>query len=443
MQEKLEAFISENNLFCKNHRILIALSGGVDSVVLATLMHKANYNIALAHCNFHLRDEESNRDEAFVRSWAKENNVELFVKEFDTYGYMKENKISLEMAARDLRYEWFNSLMETKKFDFLCTAHHLDDSIETFFINLLRGTGIAGLHGIQAKNDKITRPLLFATREEILNYAKENNITYVEDSTNAETKFTRNKIRHNFFPILKEINPNFEFALKKDIEYLNDTEFIFRREIEKAKSEIIEKENDLIKINISKLLSLNPMKIYLYEILSDFGFNETNISDIIQSLEETSGKQFFSKTHRIVKDREYLFIEERKENNTTNDFYLINDEQSSLISPLRMQIEVMRDLKFINISKEKTIAMLDYDLLKFPLILRKWRQGDSFVPFGMKKEKKLSDYFTSNKYSLLDKENQWILCSEEKIVWLVGERIDDRFRISNKTKNILKIEIEK
>lgn len=443
MQEKLEAFISENNLFCKNHRILIALSGGVDSVVLATLMHKANYNIALAHCNFHLRDEESNRDEAFVRSWAKENNVELFVKEFDTYGYMKENKISLEMAARDLRYEWFNSLMETKKFDFLCTAHHLDDSIETFFINLLRGTGIAGLHGIQAKNDKITRPLLFATREEILNYAKENNITYVEDSTNAETKFTRNKIRHNLFPILKEINPNFENALKKDIEYLNDTEFIFRREIEKAKSEIIEKENDLIKINISKLLSLNPMKIYLYEILSDFGFNETNISDIIQSLEETSGKQFFSKTHRIVKDREYLFIEERKENNTTNDFYLINDEQSSLISPLRMQIEVMRDLKFINISKEKTIAMLDYDLLKFPLILRKWRQGDSFVPFGMRKEKKLSDYFTANKYSIIDKENQWILCSEDKIVWLVGERIDDRFRISNKTKNILKIELEK
>lgn len=442
MQEKLEAFISENNLFCKNHRILIALSGGVDSVVLVTLMHKANYNIALAHCNFHLRDEESNRDEAFVRSWAKENNVELFVKEFDTYGYMKENKISLEMAARDLRYEWFNSLMETKKFDFLCTAHHLDDSIETFFINLLRGTGIAGLHGIQAKNDKITRPLLFATREEILNYAKENNITYVEDSTNAETKFTRNKIRHNLFPILKEINPNFENALKKDIEYLNDTEFIFRKEIEKAKSEIIEKENDLIKINISKLLSLNPMKIYLYEILSEYGFNEANINDISQSFEEISGKQFFSKSHRIVKDRQYLFIEKRKEN-PINDFYLINQNQGSLIFPLKMQFEILKDLRFINISKEKTIAMLDYDLLKFPLILRKWRQGDSFVPFGMKKEKKLSDYFTSNKYSLLDKENQWILCSEDKILWIVGERIDDRFRISNKTKNILKIEIEK
>ncbi|MEE1119529.1 MAG: tRNA lysidine(34) synthetase TilS, partial [Bacteroidales bacterium] len=405
MQEKLEAFVSENNLFCKNHRILIALSGGVDSVVLATLMHKANYNIALAHCNFHLRDEESNRDEAFVRSWAKENNVELFVKEFDTYGYMKENKISLEMAARDLRYEWFNSLMETKKFDFLCTAHHLDDSIETFFINLLRGTGIAGLHGIQAKNDKITRPLLFATREEILNYAKENNITYVEDSTNAETKFTRNKIRHNLFPILREINPNFENALKKDIEYLNDTEFIFRREIEKAKSEIIEKENNLIKINISKLLSLNPMKIYLYEILSDFGFNEANINDISQSFEEISGKQFFSKSHRIVKDRQYLFIEKRKEN-PINDFYLINQNQGSLIFPLKMQFEVLKDLRFINISKDKNVAMLDFDLLKFPLVLRKWRQGDSFVPFGMKKEKKLSDYFTSNKYSLLDKENQ-------------------------------------
>ena len=442
MLEKFESFVSDNNLFSKDDRILIALSGGVDSVVLSHLMCRANYKISLAHCNFHLRDEESNRDEAFVRSWAKENNIPLFVKEFDTYQYMKENKLSLEMAARDLRYNWFNSLLESEGFTCLCTAHHLDDSIETFFINLLRGTGIAGLHGIKVKNDKIVRPLLFATREEILSYAKQNNISYVEDSTNSETKFTRNKIRHNLFPVLREINPNFEFALKKDIEYLNDTEFIFRREIEKTKKEIIETEQEVIKINISKLKQLNPMKIYLYEILSEYGFNETNINDILSCLDEISGKQFFSKTHRLVKDRHYIFIDVIK-NNTTNDFFLIDNCQSSLIHPLKMQIELLRDLKFINISKDKNIAMLDADLLKFPLILRKWRQGDSFVPFGMKKEKKLSDYFTSNKYSLLDKENQWILCSEEKIVWLVSERIDDRFRISNKTKNILKIEVEK
>ncbi len=442
MLEKFESFVSDNNLFSKDDRILIALSGGVDSVVLSHLMCRANYKISLAHCNFHLRDEESNRDEAFVRSWAKENNIPLFVKEFDTYQYMKENKLSLEMAARDLRYNWFNSLLESEGFTCLCTAHHLDDSIETFFINLLRGTGIAGLHGIKVKNDKIIRPLLFATREEILSYAKQNNISYVEDSTNSETKFTRNKIRHNLFPVLREINPNFEFALKKDIEYLNDTEFIFRREIEKTKKEIIETEQEVIKINISKLKQLNPMKIYLYEILSEYGFNETNINDILSCLDEISGKQFFSKTHRLVKDRQYIFIDVIK-NNTTNDFFLIDNCQSSLIYPLKMQIELLRDLKFINISKDKNIAMLDADLLKFPLILRKWRQGDSFVPFGMKKEKKLSDYFTSNKYSLLDKESQWILCSEEKIVWLVSERIDDRFRISNKTKNILKIEVEK
>lgn len=442
MLEKFESFVSDNNLFSKDDRILIALSGGVDSVVLSHLMCRANYKIGLAHCNFHLRDEESNRDEAFVRRWAKENNIPLFVKEFDTYQYMKENKLSLEMAARDLRYNWFNSLLESEGFTCLCTAHHLDDSIETFFINLLRGTGIAGLHGIKVKNDKIVRPLLFATREEILSYAKQNNISYVEDSTNSETKFTRNKIRHNLFPVLREINPNFEFALKKDIEYLNDTEFIFRREIEKTKKEIIETEQEVIKINISKLKQLNPMKIYLYEILSEYGFNETNINDILSCLDEISGKQFFSKTHRLVKDRQYIFIDVIK-NNTTNDFFLIDNCQSSLIHPLKMQIELLRDLKFINISKDKNIAMLDADLLKFPLILRKWRQGDSFVPFGMKKEKKLSDYFTSNKYSLLDKENQWILCSEEKIVWLIGERIDDRFRISNKTKNILKIEVEK
>lgn len=442
MQEKFDAFISENNLFCKTDRILIAISGGLDSVVLATLMKNSKYDVTLAHCNFHLREEESNRDEEFVRNWAKENNIKLFVKEFDTYQYMKNNKLSLEMAARDLRYEWFNSLMQEHDFTYLATAHHLDDSIETFFINLLRGTGIAGLHGIQVKNDKIVRPLLFATREEITEYAKKNNISHVEDSTNAETKFTRNKIRHNLFPILKEINPNFEIALKKDIEYLKDTEIIFRKEIEKAKQEIIETDNELIKLNISKLKALNPIKIYLYEIISEYGFNETNTIDILSCLDETSGKQFFSKTHRLIKDREYIFINKIKDN-STNEFFLINQEQGSLIHPLKMQIEILKDLKFVNISKEKNIAMLDADLVKFPLILRKWRQGDSFVPFGMRKEKKLSDYFTANKYSLLDKENQWILCSEEKIIWLIGERIDDRFRISNATKNILKIELEK
>jgi tRNA(Ile)-lysidine synthase len=442
MQEKLEAFVSENNLFCKNDRILIALSGGVDSVVLAHLMLKANYDIALAHCNFHLRQEESNRDEAFVRSWAKENGVRLFVKEFDTFAYMKENKLSLEMAARDLRYQWFDSLLKEYGFSYLATAHHLDDSIETFFINLLRGTGIAGLHGIQAKNDKIIRPLLFATREEILSYAKKNSISFVEDSTNSETKFTRNKIRHNLFPVLRELNPNFEFALKKDIEHLRDTEFVFRREIEKVKQEIIEKEKDVFKIKIERLQELTPLNIYLYEILSEYGFNETHINDILLCLSENSGKQFFSKTHRLLKDRQYIFIDKIKDE-SKNDFFLINQEQGSLIYPLRMQMEVMRDLKFINISKSKNIAMLDFDLLKFPLVLRKWRQGDCFVPFGMKKEKKLSDYFTANKYSLIDKENQWILCSEEKIIWIVGERIDDRFRISNTTKNILKIEVEK
>lgn len=442
MQEKFDAFISENNLFCKTDRILIAISGGLDSVVLATLMKNSKYDVTLAHCNFHLREEESNRDEEFVRNWAKENNIKLFVKEFDTYQYMKDNKLSLEMAARDLRYEWFNSLMQEHNFNYLATAHHLDDSIETFFINLLRGTGIAGLHGIQVKNDKIVRPLLFATREEITEYAKKNNISHVEDSTNAETKFTRNKIRHNLFPILKEINPNFEIALKKDIEYLKDTEIIFRKEIEKAKQEIIETDNELIKLNIFKLKALNPIKIYLYEIISEYGFNETNTIDILSCLDETSGKQFFSKTHRLIKDREYIFINKIKDN-STNEFFLINQEQGSLIHPLKMQIEILKDLKFVNISKEKNIAMLDADLVKFPLILRKWRQGDSFVPFGMRKEKKLSDYFTANKYSLLDKENQWILCSEEKIIWLIGERIDDRFRISNATKNILKIELEK
>ena len=440
IRKEFEAFVNEQRLFSKNDRILLALSGGVDSVVLAELLLELGYTFSAAHCNFHLRGEESNRDADFVIKWAECNGVELFVQDFDTYGYMQEKGISLEMAARELRYSWFENIMQENQIDYLLTAHHADDSAETFFINLLRGTGIAGLHGILPKNGSIVRPLLFATRKSILDYAESKNIQFVEDSTNSETKFLRNKIRHCVIPVLKEISPDFDSIIRKNIERLRDTETIFRSAIEKVKDEIIIREKENIKISIAELQRLHPIGIYLYEILSDYGFNESVVNNVSMVLDAESGKRFYSKTHCLLKDREYLLIypidKAEKETN-----YSIDVEITSIIEPFKAKIEVLKDLNFISVPKKANIAMLDMDLLNFPLELRHWKQGDSFVPFGMRKKKKLSDFFTSNKYSLLDKERQWLLCSGDEIVWVVGKRIDDRFKISNSTKSVLKIEI--
>lgn len=440
IRKEFEAFVNEQRLFSKNDRILLALSGGVDSVVLAELLLELGYTFSAAHCNFHLRAEESNRDADFVIKWAESHGVELFIQDFDTYGYMQEKGISLEMAARELRYSWFENIMQENQFDYLLTAHHADDSAETFFINLLRGTGIAGLHGILPKNGSIVRPLLFATRKSILDYAESRNIQFVEDSTNSETKFLRNKIRHRVIPVLKEISPDFDSIIRKNIERLRDTETIFRSAIEKVKDEIIIREKENIKISIAELQRLHPIGIYLYEILSDYGFNESVVNNVSMVLDAESGKRFYSKTHCLLKDREYLLIypidKDEKETN-----YSIDVEITSIIEPFKAKIEVLKELNFISVPKKANVAMLDMDLLNFPLELRHWKQGDSFVPFGMKKKKKLSDFFTANKYSLLDKERQWLLCSGNEIVWVVGKRIDDRFKISNSTKSVLKIEI--
>lgn len=441
MQETFEAFVREQKLFDKNDRVLVALSGGVDSVVLATLMLRSGYTFSVAHCNFHLRGEESNRDERFVRSWAEKNKIKLFVAEFDTYEYMQQKGISLEMAARELRYSMFKDLMTSQGFSLLATAHHADDSAETFFINLLRGTGIAGLHGILPKHDNIVRPLLFATRKEIFDFAKANNIPFVEDSTNEETQFLRNKIRHRLFPLLKDLCPNFDTVIKKDIDRLRETEIVFRSVIERLRADIIEKESNICKINIDRLKKLHPIRILLYELLSEYGFNETDSNNVLASLDKESGKQFFSKTHRLLKDRNYLFITPLNADQH-QERYLLNESQNMVNYPMHLIIETLEDLTFVNISKDRNIAMFDKDMLQFPLVLRHWKQGDAFVPFGMRKSKKLSDFFTSEKYSLIEKQQQWLLCSGNDIIWIVGRRTDNRYRISEKTKTILKIEIQ-
>ncbi|MCQ2327592.1 MAG: tRNA lysidine(34) synthetase TilS [Bacteroidales bacterium] len=444
MLKEFQQHIKDQNLFNpEQDKILLAVSGGVDSMVMTDLFVKSGYKFSMAHCNFYLRGEESNRDEAFVREYAKKNNIELFVQDFDTYSYMDKEKKSLEMSARELRYDWFKRIAEENGFNYLATAHHADDSIETFLINLLRGTGIAGLHGILPKSGYIIRPLLFVGRKKITEYSQRNNIDFVEDSTNKDTKFTRNKIRNEIVPLLKDISPNFDVVLKKDIERLRETEQVFRSVVDKTKKEILKKKGDRVEISIEELKKLNPLHIFVYEILSEYGFNESNINAICDSLEDnsTSGKMFYSDTYRLLRDRKYLFITKR-EDESASENYTIENYNTKIDRPISLHLETLRDLRFIRIPKEKSVAMFDYDLLKFPLELRHWKPGDVFSPFGLHGKQKLSDFFTNQKYSIIDKERQWLLCSGDDIIWVVGERISDKYKITNKTKTIYKVEID-
>lgn len=439
MVNRFIQYVKEHNLFENNQTILLAVSGGIDSMILCDLFLKSNFKFAIAHCNFHLRGEESNRDERFVREYAQKNNIKIHVKDFDTYSYMKEKGKSMQVSAREMRYSWFNELLKEEGYSYIATGHHIDDSIETFFMNILRGTGIAGLHGILQKVNLVIHPLLFTGRAEIVNYQKENKLEFVEDSSNATTKYTRNKIRHELIPLVKEIAPNFDKIISKEIERFRETEVVFRSVINDAKTELLEIENQTIKISIEKLKSYVPQKIFMYEILSDFGFNEATINSIEDALLETSGKQFYSETHRLVKDRDYLLIVKNKPQNLNQ--YLIEESQTSVYSPIILHMEILKDLQYVKIPKNKEVAMLDYDKLTFPLILRKWKKGDSFFPYGLQGEKKISEFYKNLKYSILDKENQWLLCSENDIIWVVGQRIDDRYKITKSTKTIYKIEL--
>lgn len=445
MYQEFLKYNKENNLFNPNEdKILLAVSGGIDSMVMVDLFRRLNCNYAIAHCNFHLRGEESMRDERFVTDYATKHNITLYKQEFDTFTYMEENKKSLEMSARDLRYDWFEKIVKEHGFTLLATAHHGDDSAETFLINLLRGTGIAGLHGILPKSNNIIRPLLFTSRRKINEYAQKHNIEHIEDSTNKDNKYTRNKIRNEIIPVLREISPNFDIIIRKDIERLRETEQVFREVIEKTEKEILINKNGVIEIELSKVKALKPIHIYMYEILSEYGFNETNINSICEAIDDnnSSGKQFYSENYRLIIDRNHLLITRTEKEKTIKQDYLLYDYQTNISSPISLHQEILRDLKFIKIQKSKSIAMLDYDKLRFPLTLRHWKNGDYFIPFGFNGKQKLSDYFSNNKFSLLQKESQWLLCSGEDIVWVVGERIDDRFKITDKTQTIYKLELD-
>lgn len=434
-QNHFQNHIETNLSFLKESKLLIAISGGLDSVVLTHLCHELKLDIALAHCNFKLRGKESDEDETFVTGLANKLNLEVFVESFNTENYAKEHKLSIQMAARELRYNWFSSLAESLEFDYILTAHHADDNLETFLINLTRGTGLKGLTGIPEVNDNIVRPLLPFSREELEAYAKANDLKWREDSSNASDKYLRNKLRHQVIPALKETTPELLQNFNKTLNHLNDTTSIVDDRISELMGQAIEPFDGLqLKFKISEFKKTENPKPYLYEVFNSYGFTEWN--DVVNLLDAQSGKQVFSKKWRLVKDREHLILvnlpSEKRES------FVINKKENKFQTPIGILFFDEVDALF---GKRTNVVFVDRDVLKFPLILRQWEEGDFFYPSGMTSKKKLSKYFKDEKFSLVDKDHTWLLCSGNDIVWVLGSRVDNRFIATEKTSNILKIEL--
>ncbi len=440
MLENFQNHINNTFPFLRKRKLLIAISGGLDSVVLTHLCKQVNFEISLAHCNFNLRGTESDSDEAFVLDLANNLDLEVFIESFETETYAQNNKLSIQMAARELRYNWFQDLAQQLDFDYILTAHHADDNLETFLINLTRGTGLDGLKGIPEINKNIVRPLLKFTREDIEVYAKKNSIKWREDSSNASTKYLRNKLRHDVIPVLKAINPDVLLNFNNTLDNLKDTADIVEESVQAVlKRAIIDMDDTMVSYKISEFIKVNNPKAYVYQIFKPYGF--TQWDDIVDLLKAQSGKQVFSKTHKLLKDRETLILS-KIEDNDNNSQDLIPLEVNSNTATINTPLGVLTFQTVENPSKtDQSTICIDKEKLKFPLTIRHWQEGDYFYPFGMKGKKKLSKYFKDEKLSLLAKKKVLLLCNQKEIVWVINYRADDRFKITDQTKSVLKIKL--
>ncbi len=440
MLEGFRIFIGQNNLFDAKHKILLAVSGGIDSVVMADLFQKSEYEFAMAHCNFCLRAEESDLDEVFVKALAKKYDRPFYTKKFDTVGYAKEKGISTQMAARDIRYQWFLDLLQQQGYDFLATAHHKNDSLETILLNLAKGTGIAGMHGILPKNKTTVRPMLYADREMVRHYALGKKIAWREDSSNQSVKYKRNMIRHEIIPVLKKINPSLENTLTNTVEKLRAAENIFREKIDRVKEETFTEKQGEIWIDKTQILQEKECTIILYELIRRFGFNYSQTKNVIDKLSDSQGigKQFESEYYQLNIDRQQIIISQ-KTTLPSGDIEIIDGTKTVAANNFRLTISKHSNSNYTILS-DKNIAALDYNQLTFPLKLRKWQAGDWFIPLGMQQRKKLSDFLIDEKVSLPAKENVFVLTSDEKIAWVVGHRVDNRFKITANSKSIYQLE---
>jgi len=412
---------------------LLAVSGGRDSIVLAHLFVACNLNFDIAHCNFHLREEESDKEMFFVENLPFLTGQQVFVKEFNTIAIQQNSGKSIEMVARELRYQWFEETGKT--YDYIVTAHHANDNAETVMINLLRGTGVRGMCGIPKKNGKVIRPLREFATNEIKKYALENQIEFCVDSSNLEDSFLRNKVRHHIIPELEKINPQCVEIFSKNCALFQKQTELFDAHIQQYRKKLLKENGDRITIEIETLKTTENLPLILYEILNPFGFNATDVENILKSINASSGKKFVSDTHILIKDRTHFILEKNEEDK--NEEILIHNieefEQHGFV------IEKYAYSSNIEIIKSPNVIYVDVDKLTFPLTIRSWKKGDFFYPFGMKTKKKVSDFFTNVKINLLEKHKVRLLCSQNQIVWIIHYRADNRFRIDENTKYYYKI----
>ncbi len=438
MLNRVKKYIQENTLCGTNDRILIAVSGGADSVVLLHLLHQLKFKVAIAHCNFMLREKESNQDEQFVKALSEKYQIEGHFITFQTKEYAAANKISIEMAARDLRYHWFDKLCTENEYSKIATGHHLNDSIETIFLNLTRGTGINGITGISPNNGKIIRPLLFATRIEIEEFAKSEKLDYRNDSSNDSLIYMRNIIRQQIIPTLKSINPAFEQVMSRNISNFNRAATIYNITIKEILNGLIEKEGEQQKIDIKKLQTIEYRETLLFEFLSPLGFSADSIINILQAADSEPGRLFFSESHQLLVDRDFILIEPIKTHCASYVIEEINDFKKLPFS-IHALIVPAENYTIIN---SVFVANLDAEMIQFPITIRHWNPGDRFFPLGMKQPKKISDFFTDLKIDRLTKDKIWILESGKEIAWIMGYRIDDRFKVTQNTCKVLQIKLQ-
>ena len=441
MKAAFQSFIEKEKLVSQTDRLVLAVSGGVDSMVMLELFRQTEYDFVVAHCNFKLRGDESDDDELFVRDYCQQHDITFYCNVFDTEEYALSEGISIEMAARDLRYQWFYQILDELSFSVVATAHHQDDVIETILINLSRGTGIRGLTGIRPVNGRVIRPMLFANRADILNYAEINNTPFRIDSTNNELIYQRNVIRNQIIPLLQDINPAFDKNMLRTAQILKETESLYIEKIAEIKRSVIVHEAGFVKFSILVLKTYQEVNTILFELLRPYGFRRSVVYSIVESFDADAGKIFFSKTHRLVKDRSELIITPIR--SIDHSRFYIEVDTTSVSLPVNMSLQVIDRDGSYKISSRSDTVDLDYDTIVFPLIIKKWEQGEYFQPLGMKGLKKVSDFFVDEKLSIPQKENQWILYSGNEVVWIIGLRIDDRYKITPESKNILRINILK
>jgi len=465
--QRFQQYIKEHGLFSMRDTLLLAVSGGIDSVVLCELCNQSAFHFIIAHCNFSLRGEESDRDAAFVRKLAASYGVPFLLKKFDTKAYAESHKLSIQEAARELRYGWFDglinnpSILDTASLDtlqlladptmpfaprpirHLVTAHHLDDNIETMLMHFFRGTGIHGLRGMLPKQSYIVRPLLFARKQELKQFAEENGLSWVEDSSNALDKYSRNYFRNQVIPFVQKIYPEAENNLNNNLRRFADMELLYEQALETHKKKLLEYKGDEVHIAVLKLQKAIPLHTIVYEIIKDFGFSAHQTDEVVRLLSSESGRYVQSATHRIIKNRRWLIIAPAHSEQAQT---LVIEEDEDVVvfengSLLLNQLTIGN--KQVTIANDPSIAYIDKKELQFPLILRKWKKGDYFYPLGLGKKKKLARFFIDQKLSLTDKEKVWVLESNKRIVWVVGLRIDDRFKITGGTREMVRVEVQR